>query len=368
MNLTSIQQLVDFLSTLAPQAYQEGYDNAGLIVGYPATEITGVLLALDCTENVVAEAVRRGCNVVVAHHPIVFRGLKKLNGKNYVERTVMEAIRANVALYAIHTNLDHVAHGVNAMIAERLGLGRVRVLAPKRQLLMKLTYFVPSAEAQPVLDALFAAGAGQIGKYSECSFQSTGEGTFKPGDGTNPYLGESGKLERVAEQRVEVLFPAFLETKIMRALRQAHPYEEVAYYLHLLENEHQEVGAGAIGELPEPMTKLEFLGYLKEKMNVNVIKYTSTGKPTVQRVAVCGGAGSFLLPNALGAQADAFITADFKYHEFFDAENKIMICDIGHYESEVFTKQLLFNHISKKFDNFALYLSEVNTNPVSYFY
>jgi dinuclear metal center YbgI/SA1388 family protein len=367
MSTISIQELTDFLAYLAPPAYQEGYDNSGLLVGDPATEVTGVLLALDCTEKVVAEAVRRGCNVVVAHHPIVFRGLKKLNGKNYVERTVINAIRANVALYAIHTNLDHVAHGVNAMIAERLGLSNVRVLAPKRQLLMKLTYFVPPPNSQAVLQALFAAGAGQVGNYSACSFQSAGEGTFKPGVGTNPYLGEPGQLERVAEQRVEVLFPAHLEGGIMRALRQAHPYEEVAYYLHQLENEHQQVGAGAIGELPEPMPAADFLGYLKQQMDVSVIKYTHTDAPMVQRVAVCGGAGSFLLPNALSAGADAFVTADFKYHEFFDAENRIMICDIGHYESEVCTKQLLFNHISKKFGNFALYLSEVNTNPVSYY-
>jgi dinuclear metal center YbgI/SA1388 family protein len=368
MSTTTIQELTDFMASLAPPAYQEDYDNAGLIVGNPATTITGVLLALDCTENVVAEAVRRGCNVVVAHHPIVFRGLKKLNGKNYVERTVIDAIRADVALYAIHTNLDHVAHGVNAMIASRLGLSKVRVLAPKRQLLMKLTFFVPDQQSQTVLDALFATGAGHVGNYSECSFQLAGEGTFKPGIDTNPYLGEVGKLERVAEKRVEVLFPAHLETRIMQVLRRSHPYEEVAYYLHRLENEHQDVGAGAIGELPQPMSSSDFLGYVKERMNVNVIKYTPTEAPMVRRVAVCGGAGSFLLPNALSAQADAFITADFKYHEFFDAENRIMICDIGHYESEVFTKQLLFNHISKKFDNFALYLSEVNTNPVSYYY
>lgn len=368
MNSTSIQQLTDFLAMLAPPAYQEGYDNAGLIVGHAATAVTGVLLSLDCTEEVVEEAVRRGCNVVVAHHPIVFKGLKRLNGKNYVERTIITAIRSDVAIYAIHTNLDHVAHGVNAMIAERLGLTNVRVLVPKRQLLMKLTYFVPEQESQRVLDALFAAGAGKVGQYSECSFQSVGEGTFKPGTGTNPHLGQAGTLERVAERRVEVLFPAHLEANIMRALRQSHPYEEVAHYLHLLENEHQEVGAGAIGDLYEPMPVPEFLGYLKQKMEVNVIKYTATAQPMIQRVAVCGGAGSFLLPNALGAGADAFVTADFKYHEFFDAENKVMICDIGHYESEVFTKQLLFNHISKKFDNFALYLSEVNTNPVSYYY
>lgn len=366
--MATIQQLADFLATLAPLDYQESYDNAGLIVGDPGTEITGVLLALDCTEAVVAEAVARRCNLIVAHHPIVFKGLKRLTGRNYVERTIIGAIRANVGIYAIHTNLDHVSEGVNAMIARRLGLNNVRVLAPKRQLLMKLTFFVPKESAQPVLDALFRAGAGQVGNYSECSFQTGGEGTFRAGAGADPFLGEIGRLERAQEQRVEVLFPAHLESTVLDALRQAHPYEEVAHYLHLLENEHQHVGAGAVGDLPAPMVRTEFLRFLKDAMEVKVIKYTAPVKQTVERVALCGGAGSFLLGNALASGADAFVTADFKYHEFFDAENKLMICDIGHYESEVFTKQLLFEHISEKFDNFALYLSGVNTNPVSYYF
>ena len=366
--MPKLNELIDSLEVLAPSAYQESYDNAGLIVGDPSTNLTGVLLSLDCTEAVIDEAVRKECNVVVAHHPIVFKGLKRLNGKNYVERTVIKAIQNNVAIYAIHTNLDHVPNGVNSMIAARLGLQNVKILAPKRQTLLKLTFFVPKQDTAQVLESLYAAGAGKIGNYAECSFQTSGEGTFRPLAGADPYAGKVGELERAAEQRVELMLSAHLERKILQVLRQNHPYEEVAYYLQTLENENQEVGAGAVGDLPEAMPLTEFLAHLKKSMAVSVIKHTASAKKTIQRVAVCGGAGSFLLPNALAAQADAFVTADFKYHEFFDAENQIVICDIGHYESEVYTKQLLHDYLSKKFGNFALHLSETNTNPVAYYY
>ena len=365
--MTTHKALISTLEALAPPAYQESYDNAGLIVGDPNAKLTGALLSLDCTEAVVEEAVRKNCNLIVAHHPIVFKGLKKLNGKNYVERTVIKAIQNNVAIYAIHTNLDHVPKGVNGMIAARLGLENVKILAPKRQVLMKLTFFVPAKNASQVLDALYGAAAGRIGKYAECSFQTSGEGTFRPLDGADPYSGKVGELERAAEQRVELMFPAHLEGKVLQALRQSHPYEEVAYYLHLLENENQEIGAGAVGELPEPLPIADFLAHLKKKMNATVVKYTPSANPLVSRVAVCGGAGSFLLPHALAAKADAFVTSDFKYHEFFDAENRIVICDIGHYESEVFTKEWLHDYLSKKFGKFALHLSEINTNPVFYY-
>ncbi|WP_373513945.1 Nif3-like dinuclear metal center hexameric protein [Persicitalea sp.] len=366
--MPSLKELIHSLETLAPPAYQESYDNSGLIVGDPTIELTGVLLSLDCTEAVVEEAIRKGCNLVVAHHPIVFKGLKKLNGKNYVERTVIKAIQNDVAIYAIHTNLDHVPNGVNSMISARLGLQNVKILAPKRQTLLKLTFFIPANDASKVLDALYAAGAGKIGNYAECSFQTSGEGTFRPLEGADPYSGVVGELKRELEQRVELMFPAHLERKVLRALRQNHPYEEVAYYLQTLENENQEVGAGVVGELPEPLPLTYFLAHLKKSMQVSVIKYTASARETVSRVAVCGGAGSFLLPNALAVGADAFVTADYKYHEFFDAENRIVICDIGHYESEVFTKQLLHDCLSKRFGNFALHLSETNTNPVAYYH
>lgn len=365
--MPTIKEVIQQLELLAPPAYQEGYDNAGLITGNRNTEVTGVILALDSTEAVIEESIQKGCNLVIAHHPIVFKGLKKFSGESYVERTIVKAIKNDVAIYAIHTNLDHVQRGVNAMIASRLGLTGLKILDPKKQLLMKLTFFVPFEHTQTVLDAVFEAGAGQIGEYSSCSFRTSGIGTFTPSDQSNPAIGTKGQAEEVAENRIEVLFPAYLEKKVLAALLDNHPYEEVAYYLHSIENKNQEVGAGAVGELPEPLSPEEFLGNLKTQMNVSVIKHTAPATQKISRVAVCGGAGSFLLPKAIAAGADVFVTADYKYHEFFDADNRIMICDIGHYESEVFTKDLLYKYLSEKFDNFALYLTDVNTNPVHYF-
>lgn len=365
--MLTIQEVTGYLEQLAPPAYQESYDNAGLIVGDPSTVVTRALLTLDCTEDVVREAAELGCNLIIAHHPIVFRGLKKLNGKNYVERTVLAAVRQDIALYAIHTNLDAVKGGVNWKIAEKLGLENIRILSPKKQLLEKLTVFVPETHTQAVLDALFAAGAGHIGEYRNCSFRSAGTGTFTPSDSSQPFIGQAGRAEEVSEHRVEVIFPAHLEGKVLRALREAHPYEEIAYYLHLLENEHQEVGSGAIAELPEPMSEAAWLACLKERMGLNVIRHTPFTGKEVRRVAICGGSGSFLLGNALRQGADVFVTADFKYHEFFDAEGRLMICDIGHYESEVFTKELLEEILKKKFPNFATLLSKVQTNPVRYY-
>lgn len=363
----SIQAITDYLEALAPLAYQENYDNAGLIVGEPQTEVTGILVTLDCTEAVVDEALRRGCNLVVAHHPIVFKGLKKLNGQTYVERTVLRAIRQNIALYASHTNLDHVMPGVNHHLAALLGLENVRILSPKKGVLQKLVTFVPTESSPVVLDALFAAGAGQIGGYQNCSFRTEGTGTFRPTAGTQPAIGRVGRDENVRENRIEVLLPAHRAGAILRALREAHPYEEVAYYLTNLENTHQEVGAGTLGELPEPLEETAFLAHLKTRLHLPVVRHTSLRGQLVQRVAVCGGAGSFLLADARRHGADAFVTADFKYHEFFDAEGQVVVCDVGHYESEVGTKELLRTYLSEKFSTFATLLSETDTNPVRYF-
>ena len=296
----------------------------------------------------------------------MFRGLKSLTGKNYVERTVIKAIKHDVALYASHTNLDNVHHGVNRRISEKLGLHNVRILAPKTDTLQKLVTFVPLADTDKVLQALGEAGAGQIGNYQNCSFRTAGTGTFQPNEQADPHIGKAGKREEVEEQRVEVMYPAHLSNRILAALREAHPYEEVAYYQQALTNENQEVGSGMIGELSQPVSGTNFLAYLKEKMQLSVVRHTQLLDSPVQRVAVCGGAGSFLLPHALRQRADAFVTADYKYHEFFDADGRLVIADIGHYESEVFTKELLGELLSKKFVNFAVRLSEVNTNPVFY--
>ncbi|MDZ7879835.1 MAG: Nif3-like dinuclear metal center hexameric protein [Saprospiraceae bacterium] len=291
-----IKELTRILEKVAPPQYQEGYDNAGLIVGSPMTDITGVLVCLDATEAVILEAIERGCNIVVAHHPIVFKSLKKLNGKNYVERTVILAIKNDVAIYAIHTNLDNMLHnGVNTKIAEKLGLTNLKILAPKRQILMKLTNFVPIADTQKVLDALYKAGAGEIGNYRNCSFRTEGIGTFKPTGAANPYIGTLEKDEEVVENRIEVIFPSHLERSILTALRAAHPYEEVAYYMQTLENDNQEVGAGIVGELAEPMTERAFLQFLKTTMKAGVVRFTHPLSKNVKKIAVCGGAGSFFV-------------------------------------------------------------------------
>ncbi|MFA0963599.1 Nif3-like dinuclear metal center hexameric protein [Roseivirga sp. BDSF3-8] len=364
--MPKIKDITAYLDRIAPPAYQENYDNSGLIAGEPHKEITGVLVTLDVTEDVVEEASKRSCNLIVAHHPIIFKGLKRLTGSNYVERTVMMALRNDIAIYAIHTNLDNVHTGVNRKICEMIGLEKTKILAPKKNLLKKLEFFVPEENTKEVLNALHRAGAGEVGNYDHCSFRSSGTGSFRPGEGTKPHIGAQDVQEEVKEHKAEVLLPAHKEHAVLQALFAAHPYEEVAYYLFLLENENQEVGSGMVGELPQPMQAMEFLRHLKRSMNLNMIRYTKPTGREIRRVAVCGGAGSFLLGQAKRSQADVFITADFKYHEFFDAEDSIMIADIGHYESEVYTKDLLVEILNKKFANIASYLSEVVTNPIAY--
>ncbi|WP_128544502.1 Nif3-like dinuclear metal center hexameric protein [Larkinella soli] len=362
-----IHDITEYLDRWAPPAYQESYDNAGLIVGDPNAEVTGVLVTLDATEAVVEEAARKGCNLIVAHHPIVFRGLKKLNGRNYVERAVIRAVKTDVAIYAAHTNLDNVVGGVNFKIAEKLGLTGVRILAPKSGVLSKLVVFVPHDHTARMLNALYETGAGQIGAYEHCSFRVGGTGTFRPLEGASPAVGQVGQDETVSEERVEVIFPAHLEKRMVTAMRRAHPYEVPAYDLYALLNENQEVGSGAVGELPEALPEPDFLAFLKERMGLKTFRFTPLLGKTVRRVAVCGGAGGFLLNDAVRAGAQVFITADYKYHEFFDADGRILIADIGHYESEVFTKDLIQQHLLKKFTTFAVILSEIVTNPVNYY-
>lgn len=361
-----IQDVISYLERIAPPAYQESYDNATLICGDRNTELNGVVCALDCTEAVVEEAISLGANLIVAHHPIVFKGLKGLTGRNYVERTVIKAIKNDIAIFAIHTNLDHVATGVNKRICDRLGLKETKILQPKKQILSKLVFFVPIEEKGKVLDAVFAAGAGQIGEYKDCSFQVEGMGTFTPSANANPHIGKRGSPQFEKEARVEVILPSFLSNKVISAMKKVHPYEEVAYYLSALENENQEVGAGMIGRINNPMEGEEFLDFLKEKMNLIILKHTGLIKRKIEKVAVCGGSGIFLLSDAKRAGADVFVTSDVKYHEFFDAEDQLILCDIGHYESEIFTKELLGELLSQNFPNIALYLTKVVTNPTSY--
>lgn len=361
-----ISEVISHLEAWAPPSLQESYDNSGLIVGNPLTDVSGILVSLDCTEAIIDEAVKHGCNLVVAHHPIVFSGLKKFNGKNYVERTVISAIKNNVAIYAIHTNLDNVHDGVNAKIAEVLGLKNTSILVQKHGVLKKLVTFAPTDAAQKVREALWAAGAGYIGNYDSTSFNMQGQGTYRGNEDSNPVIGEKGKLMRVQEERIEMLYPAHIETKMVQALWAAHPYEEVAYDLFPVTNAWQQAGSGMMGELAVPLAQDEFLGLVKTMLKAPVIRYTPTPGKQIKKVAVCGGSGSFLLADAIRSGADAFVTADFKYHQFFDGEGKILIADVGHFESEQFTIDLISDKLKEIITTFAVRKTEITTNPINY--
>ena len=364
--MAKIKEVIYVLEKLAPPSYQENYDNAGLLTGNANEEIRGVLLCLDSTEEVIDEAIKNNCNMVVAHHPIIFSGLKSLTGKNYVERSIIKAIKNDIAIYAIHTNLDNVQNGVNKMICDKLGLVHQTILLPKINQLKKLVTFAPFDHAEKVRNALFEAGAGNIGLYSHCSFNTQGTGTFKAGKDSNPFVGKKEKLHTENEVRIEVVFESRLEGEIINKLLQNHPYEEVAYDIYSLANKYSRVGSGMIGELPQAMSEEEMLLVLKKKMNVGLVKHTKLRGKEVKKVAICGGAGIFLLPHAIRQNADFFITSDVKYHEFFDADGKIVLADIGHYESEQFTAHLIMNELKNNFSTFALRLTNLVTNPVNY--
>jgi len=361
-----VKDITDYLETMAPPQYQESYDNSRLLVGDPGGEVQGILVTLDCLEAVVEEAIHQKCNLIVAHHPIIFKGLKSITGSNYVERVVMKAIRHGIAIYAIHTNLDNVHTGVNKKICDLLGLKNTKVLAPRKDTLTKLVTFIPTDKADQVIEAIHRVGAGQIGHYKNCSFRVEGTGTFMPDEMANPNLGKANVQEHVSEIRAEVIFPSYLEKQVLHALKESHPYEEVAYYLMALRNENQEVGSGMVGDLEKPLEPLDFLKSLKKQMGLQIIRHTQFGNQQIQRVAVCGGSGSFLLEKAIQSGAQVFITSDFKYHDFFDADGRIIIADIGHYESEAFTKELLVDVLIKKFPTFAINFSKTVTNPISY--
>lgn len=362
-----IHEIVSAFEQLAPSRLQESYDNSGLIVGDPQREVKKALLCLDSTEAVVDEAIAKGCDIIIAHHPIVFGGLKRFTGANYVQKAVVKAIRHDIAIYACHTNLDNVLKGgVNERIAQQLGLSVKGVLRPVGGVLMKLGVYVPMEYLEVVKEALFAAGAGNIGNYDECAFSHTGEGSFRPNESANPTIGVAGKREVLKEARLEVLVPMWLKERVTKALLEAHPYEEVAHDWLQLSNVSSEYGAGVVGELAEAMDSMSFLRHVKSRMGADVVKYTKCTVDTVKRVAICGGAGSFLIGDALRAGADAFVTSDVKYHEFFDAEERLLLCDIGHYESEKYTIDLFSSLLSTKFPKFATIFAETNTNPIDY--
>lgn len=364
-------KIADILAPLeswAPETYQESYDNAGLLAGSRDWELKGALLSLDLTEEVLQEAIQKDCNLVISHHPIVFKALKRFSGKNHVERILMRAIKEDVALYASHTNLDNMLLGVNDAIAGRLELAGRRILAPREHSLQKLQTYVPNQDADRLREALFRAGAGSVGNYSGCSFNSQGLGTYQGSEDTHPYKGTPGVAHREPETKIEVVVPVHAASSVVRALLETHPYEEVAYELIGLENPHAGIGSGLIGDLPEPMDPLEFLQLVRLRMQTDCVRHTRLPKGRIQKVAVCGGAGSFLLEAAKACEADAFLSADFKYHEFFEADNQILIADVGHYESEQFTVDIFYKILTEKIPNFAPLKSCVRTNPINYLF
>ncbi|MBL7471663.1 Nif3-like dinuclear metal center hexameric protein [Robertkochia sediminum] len=362
----TIKQITDHIEAFAPLPYAEDFDNVGLLVGNAHADCTGVLVSLDTLEAVVDEAIEKACNLIVSFHPIIFSGLKKITGKTYVERVVLKAIRNDIAIYAIHTALDNSFEGVNARICDVLGLSNKKVLIPQKATIKKLTTFVPVEHAEKLRQALFEAGAGNIGNYSHCSFNLEGDGTFKGEEGADPVYGKKGEVHTEKEVMVGVTYARHTESQVLQGLFKAHPYEEVAYEIHTLENTNQHIGIGMTGTFEAPMEETTFLDHVKSVFKTGCVRHSALrGKP-VKKVAVLGGSGAFGIGNALAAGADAYITGDLKYHDFYKAEGKILLADPGHFETEQYTKELLVEHLRKKIPNFAIVLSVCNTNPVKY--
>ena len=368
-----LYEITTYLEKWAPLPLQESYDNSGLLIGHPGQDITGALITLDVTEEVLKEAIDNNCNLIIAHHPLIFGGLKRLNGKNMVERITISAIKHDIAIYATHTNLDNTLTGVNQKIADKIGLKNTKILDMKKGQLRKLVTFCPDTKLEDgrmapdaVREAMWQAGAGNIGNYDKCSTNNLVTGTYRANEEADPYIGKQGELVKQDEVRIEVIYPFYKQTDIIKALWDAHPYEEVAYDILTLENDYQETGSGMIGDLETEMDEMDFLQHLKNVMQTNCVRYSPLTNEKIKKVAVCGGSGQFLLKNAISQGADAFVTADFKYHQFFDAEGRILIADIGHYESEQFTVELIYDKLKEKFITFALLKSKVNTNPINY--
>jgi dinuclear metal center YbgI/SA1388 family protein len=361
-----LKEIINVFEKAAPFSLQEAYDNSGLQTGNPEMEINAGLICIDVTEAVLAEAVRNHANLIISHHPLIFHGIKSLTGKNSTERIIIGAIRENIAILSVHTNFDGVSGGVSFSMCEKLGLQNCRVLDPIKNKLVKLVFFVPADHSVNVREKVFEAGAGVIGKYDMCSFNLTGEGSFRASEDANPFVGGKGKLHFEKEVRVETIMPDSISSQVVEALLKVHPYEEVAYDLYPLANIYSEAGFGMIGELSGEIDEMTFLRLLKEKFNSSCIRHTGLLRKKIKKVAVCGGSGSFLLSKAIAEEADVFVSGDFKYHQFFEAESRILIADIGHYESEQFTKDLFYRLLIKNYPKFALHLSEVNTNPINY--
>ena len=362
-----VKEIRKVLEEFAPLKLQESYDNAGLVCGSNEWDVKGVLCTLDVTEEIIDEALKLGDNLIVAHHPVIFQAIKSLTGKTATERILIKALQNNIAIYAAHTNMDNISTGVNQKICDKLGLINCKILSPGTGNLVKVVTFVPENFASQVRDALFTAGAGNIGNYDSCSYNISGQGTFRGGESTHPFVGEKGKLHFENEIRIETVVPRFRLNSCIDELIRVHPYEEVAYDIYPIENEYNSIGSGMIGEFETPVTHKEFMDMLKRTFNIPAIRYAGLIKEHYKRISVCGGSGSFLLNKAIGLNSDVFLTSDIKYHQFFEAEQKLLFCDIGHYESEQFTKEIFYDLLNKNFSTFAVHSSKTITNPVKYY-
>jgi dinuclear metal center YbgI/SA1388 family protein len=362
-----LKQILSAFDDHAPFSLQEDYDNSGIQFGDPESEVTRGLVCIDITEEIVEEAIEKKCDLIISHHPLIFKGIKKLTGRHYTERVLIEAIRSHINMISVHTNLDSVIAGVNMKLAQKIGLKDLMVLQARKGLLKKLVTFCPTDHAEKVRAAIFKAGAGVIGEYDCCSFNLDGKGSFRAGDTADPFVGEKGQIHYESEVRIETILPAWIENRVVSAMIDAHPYEEVAFDVYPLDNSFNKVGPGMIGNLSKPLSEKDFLNMIKEELGAPFLRHSEFTGKEIQKVAVCGGSGSFLRDHAMAAGADAFVTADIKYHDFFDVKNKMLMVDAGHYESEQFTKEILYEIVSKKITNFALLISDQSTNPVRYF-
>ncbi|OBW41179.1 putative GTP cyclohydrolase 1 type 2 [Chryseobacterium sp. MOF25P] len=363
----TIKEVISIIEKQIAMPQAEDFDNVGLLCGIPSRNVSGVLVCHDALENVIDEAIVKNCNLVVCFHPIIFSGLKSLTGKNYVERAVLKAIENKVAIYAIHTAFDNDHSGVNAGICNALGLKNLKILQPKKNNLKQLNVYVPNDYAEQLKEALFSAGAGNIGFYDECSFKTEGSGTFRPIEGSTPFSGQKNVREDADESMISVIFEGYKQNQIVAAMKEAHPYEEVAHQIYSLDNENQYAGLGMYGEFDNEMDEKDFLRFIKDKFNVEVIKHSDFTNKKIKRVGVLGGSGASGIKSALAKKCDAYITGDLKYHDYFLAESKILLCDVGHYESEQWVAQQLFEILSQKISTFAILNSSEKTNPVNYF-
>jgi dinuclear metal center YbgI/SA1388 family protein len=361
--------IIKIIEDWAPKSIAWEKDNVGLQVGSLRREVKNILLCLDVNEKVIDEASKKNCNLIISHHPLLFRSLKKIDIERDQKSKILEKlIKKDITLYSAHTNLDFTKDGVSFQLADKLGLSNQRFLLNKSSNLNKLIVFVPVDNADKVAEAMHSAGAGIIGEYSHCSFRTIGMGTFKGSNKSKPSMGVKGKLNKVSEVKIEVLVNSFDLHKVISSMKKIHPYEEVAFDVYPMVNENFNYGMGVIGDLKKELTAKEFLTYVSKSLRINNFRFNKGSKFRIKKVAVCGGSGSDLLETAIKSKADAFVTADVKYHTFQDAEDEILLIDAGHYETEIHSLNAIKNRIENSLkDKVKVYKFSGTTNPIVFY-